>query len=101
MVAAEGSDSPDNGNADGKGACSGRGLAPSRISASSHPKLSRARLMMTVVSCSLVVTGLANTSRAASGTASYASIHDESARDRGVRGAEIAVIHSENSSSDK
>jgi hypothetical protein len=57
--------------------------------------------MMTIVSCSLVVTGPADTSRGASGTASYAAIHAESAGDRGVNGAEIAVIHSENSSGDK
>jgi hypothetical protein len=61
----------------------------------------RARLMMTVVSCSLVVTGPADTSRCAIGTASYAAIHAESVRDSGVRGAEIVVIHSENSSVDK
>jgi hypothetical protein len=33
--------------------------------------------------------------------ASYAAIHAESAGDRGVSGAEIVVIHSENSSVDK
>jgi hypothetical protein len=56
--------------------------------------------MMTVVSCSLVVTGPTEKSRGASGTALYAAIHAESAGDRGVSGDEIAVIHSENSSGD-
>jgi hypothetical protein len=57
--------------------------------------------MMTVISCSLVVIGPADTSRGASGTASCAAIQAESAGDRGVSGAEIAVIQSENSSGDK
>jgi hypothetical protein len=75
--------------------------APSVISTSSHPKIPHAWLMMTVISCSLVVTWLACTSRGASGTASYAAIHAESEGDRGVSGGEIAVIHLENSSGDK
>jgi hypothetical protein len=112
MVAAGSADSLDSASADGEGAHSGGGLAPSRIFTSSRPKLPRARLMMAVVSCSLVVTGPADTSRGANGTAWYAAIHAESAGDRGVSGTEstgdrgvsgteIAVIHSENSSGDK
>jgi hypothetical protein len=57
--------------------------------------------MMTVISCSLGVTEPVDTSRGASGTTSYTTIHAESAGDRGVSGVEIAVIHLENSSGDK
>jgi hypothetical protein len=64
MVAAEGNtNGPGSADADGEGVRNGRGLAPSKISASSRPKLSRARLMMTVGSCLLVVIGPADTSR--------------------------------------
>jgi hypothetical protein len=79
VVAAGSADNPDSASVDGEGARSGGRLAPRRIFASSRPKLPRARLMMTVVNYSLVVTGPADTSRGASGTASYAAIHAESA----------------------
>jgi hypothetical protein len=67
---------PDIASADGEGVRSGGGLAPSRIFTSSRPKLPRARMMMTIVSCSLVVTGPADTSRGANRMALYAAIHD-------------------------